>query len=151
MMKNKVSAIIGVILTALFATSVVAQTAKEVQPVGQSLQDSPENVAPAFHVPAKESELPALNYVNQPPMVPHSVKNYQVTKNVNQCLTCHSVENSRVTGATRISPTHFADRDGNLNSSTSPRRYFCLQCHVSQSDVDPIVPNEFKPEQGYGK
>ena len=77
--------------------------------------------------------------------------NYQITKNVNQCLNCHSVEASRVTGATRISPTHFADRDGNIGASASPRRYFCLQCHVSQSDVEPLVPNEFKPMKGYGQ
>lgn len=137
------------LLTALFAATVFAQP--NVEPVGNNLQASPENVSPAFHNEPKQSELPALNYVNQPPMIPHSVKNYQVTKNVNQCLNCHSPENARVTGATRISPTHFADREGNLGSSSSPRRYFCLQCHVSQSDVEPIVPNQFEPMKGYGK
>ena len=130
------------VLTALFATSVMAD---------QANTGAGDFVKPAFHDAPKQSELPALNYVNQPPMVPHSVKNYQITKNVNQCLNCHSVEASRVTGATRISPTHFADRDGNIGSSSSPRRYFCLQCHVSQSDVEPIVPNEFKPMKGYGQ
>jgi len=125
------------VLTALFATSVMA--------------DQANTGTGDFHDAPKQSELPALNYVNQPPMVPHSVKNYQITKNVNQCLNCHSVEASRVTGATRISPTHFADREGNIGSSASPRRYFCLQCHVSQSDVEPIVPNEFKPMKGYGQ
>lgn len=135
------------ILTALFAFSAQANEVK----VGHGIQDSPEHVAPAFHNAPKESDLAPLNYVNQPPMVPHATKNYQVTKNINQCLTCHSPEASRVTGATRISPTHFMDRDGNIVGGTSPRRYFCLQCHVSQSDVDPIVQNEFKPMAGFGK
>lgn len=136
------------ILTVLFATSVMAAEDK----IDNYLQGAAEDVKPAFHNVPKQSELPPLNYVNQPPTIPHSVKNYQVTKNVNQCLNCHSVEASRITGATRISPTHFMDRDGNIvGGETSPRRYFCLQCHVSQSDVEPIVPNEFKPMKGYGE
>ncbi|TCJ95877.1 periplasmic nitrate reductase subunit NapB [Volucribacter psittacicida] len=136
------------ILTAFFASNLLANEGN----IGHSLQDSPENVTPGFNMPKKESELAPLNYVNQPPMIPHAVKGYQISKNVNQCLMCHSVEGSRVTGATRISPTHFADRDGNIVAGqTAPRRYFCLHCHVSQSDVEPIVPNDFQPMPGYGK
>ncbi|EHC48208.1 Nitrate reductase cytochrome c550-type subunit, partial [Salmonella enterica subsp. enterica serovar Give str. S5-487] len=33
----------------------------------------------------------------------------------------------------------------------APRRYFCLQCHVPQSDTAPIIDNTFTPSQGYGK
>lgn len=149
MTRKNLFAFSGAVFAALFATSAMAEQSNS--GAGDFFNNSPESVAPAFHDAPKQSELSALNYVNQPPMVPHSVKNYQVTKNVNQCLNCHSVEASRVTGATRISPTHFADRDGNIGSSSSPRRYFCLQCHVSQSDVEPIVPNEFKPMKGYGQ
>ena len=77
------------VLTALFATSVMADQANT--GAGDFFNNSPESVKPAFHDAPKQSELPALNYVNQPPMVPHSVKNYQITKNVNQCLNryCH--------------------------------------------------------------
>ncbi len=42
----------------------------------------------------KEQERMALNYVNQPPMIPHSVEGYQIT-NTNRCLQCHGVENYR--------------------------------------------------------
>lgn len=146
-MTKSVSKILMGLMTALFAGSLMAA---EVQPVGKDLSQSPENVAPAFHTAPRQSEQAALNYVNQPPMVPHAVANYQITKNVNQCLNCHSPENSRLSGAPRISPTHFMDRDGKIGASSSPRRYFCLQCHVSQSDVEPIVPNDFKPMKGYG-
>lgn len=134
------------ILAACFAASTMAN-----EPVGNNFQAAAENTAAEFHTTPKESELAALSYVNQPPMVPHSVAGYQVTKNVNQCLNCHSVEASRVTGATRISPTHFTDRDGNIVAgATAPRRYFCLSCHVPMADVKPIVPNEFQPMKGYG-
>lgn len=118
---------------------------------GVKLEQAAENVAPQIHNVPKEGGLPALNYVNQPPLIPHSVNGMQVTKNVNQCLNCHSAENSRVTGATRISPTHFMGRDGKISANTSPRRYFCLQCHVPQTNAKAIVPNEFKPLPGYGQ
>ena len=60
----------------------------------------------------KQQEKMALNYVNQPPMIPHSVEGYQITGNTNRCLQCHGVEHYRTTGAPRISPTHFMDSDG---------------------------------------
>ena len=39
----------------------------------------------------KQQESMALNYVNQPPMIPHSVDGYQISKNTNRCLQCHGV------------------------------------------------------------
>ncbi|STL51988.1 citrate reductase cytochrome c-type subunit [Escherichia coli] len=50
----------------------------------------------------KEQERMPLNYVNQPPMIPHSVEGYQVTTNTNRCLQCHGVESYRTT-ARRVS------------------------------------------------
>lgn len=99
----------------------------------------------------KQQQRMALNYVNQPPMVPHSVDGYQVTPTSNRCLQCHGVESYRTTGAPRVSPTHFMDSDGKVLSSVAPRRYFCLQCHVPQADVAPIVENTFEPSKGFGK
>lgn len=103
-----------------------------------------------IYQPKQQSRMP-LNYVNQPPVIPHSVDGYQVTKNVNRCLQCHGVEHYRATGAPRVSPTHFTDRDGRVSSEVSPRRYFCLQCHVPQTDAHPIVDNDFQPAPGFGK
>ncbi|HEY1847170.1 MAG TPA: nitrate reductase cytochrome c-type subunit [Buttiauxella sp.] len=99
----------------------------------------------------KQQDRMALNYVNQPPMIPHSVDGYQVTTNTNRCLQCHGVEHYRTTGAPRISPTHFMDSDGKVLSNVAPRRYFCLQCHVPQTDAAPIVENTFTPSKGFGK
>ena len=94
MTRKNLFAFSGAVFAALFATSVMAEQSNS--GAGDFFNNSPESVAPAFHDAPKQSELPALNYVNQPPMVPHSVKNYQITKNVNQCLNCHSVEASRL-------------------------------------------------------
>lgn len=115
-----------------------------------NLEQATEALSPEWHNMPKESDRHPLTFVNQPPMIPHSVKGYQVTKNTNQCLNCHGVENYRSTGAPRISPTHFMDRDGNVEGDVSPRRYFCLQCHVEQADVKPIVENKFESTKAFG-
>ena len=43
-----------------------------------------------------------------------------------------------------ISITHFMDRDGQVLADVTPRRYFCTECHVQQTDARPLVPNTFK-------
>lgn len=119
---------------------------------GVDLTQSPEvsgTPEGAIHMPKQQGRM-ALNYVNQPPMIPHSVDGYQVSKNTNRCLQCHGVEHYRTTGAPRVSPTHFMDSDGNVLSNVAPRRYFCLQCHVPQTDAAPIVENTFTPSKGFG-
>ncbi|MBG6248335.1 MULTISPECIES: nitrate reductase cytochrome c-type subunit [Symbiopectobacterium] len=99
----------------------------------------------------KQQEKMALNYVNQPPMIPHSVDGYQVTPTFNSCPQCHSVENYRSTNAPRVSPTHFVDRDSKTLGNVAHARYFCLQCHVPQTDATPITGNTFAPSKGFGQ
>ncbi|RJG48489.1 nitrate reductase cytochrome c-type subunit [Motilimonas pumila] len=84
-------------------------------------------------------------YVHQPPLIPHQIRHYKVDMDANKCLSCHSWKNASETGGTRISPTHYETRDGMTLSDVSPRRYFCLQCHVPQADAKPLVENDFKP------
>ncbi len=85
------------------------------------------------------------DYVQQPPLIPHKIDNYKITLKYNKCLTCHSWKNYKRYGATKISQTHFKDRDSNVLANISARRYFCTQCHVPQVDAKPLVENEFKP------
>jgi len=85
------------------------------------------------------------DYVQQPPLIPHKIDNYKITLKFNKCLTCHSWKNYKRYGATKISQTHFEDRDANVLANVSARRYFCTQCHVPQVDAKPLVENEFKP------
>ena len=88
------------------------------------------------------------DFVQQPPLIPHTIRGYTVTKNFNKCLDCHAWARAKESGATKISVTHFKDREGQELSSVSPRRYFCNQCHVPQSDAKPLVGNTFKPGTG---
>jgi nitrate reductase (cytochrome), electron transfer subunit len=84
------------------------------------------------------------NYAMQPPIIPHRVDGYQVDKNFNKCLDCHARAKIEVSQAIPVSITHYMDRDGRVLGQISTRRYFCLQCHVPQDPVKPIVPNTFQ-------
>ena len=84
------------------------------------------------------------NYPDQPPTIPHTILGYQIDKNGNKCLSCHSRANSARSQATMISITHYMDRDGQALAAVSPRRYFCNQCHVPQTEVLPLVGNSFE-------
>lgn len=83
------------------------------------------------------------NYPMQPPTIPHKIDNYQVDLRTNKCLSCHSRKRTEDSQAPMISVTHYMDRDGNFLADVSPRRYFCNQCHVIQTDTKPIVENDF--------
>jgi cytochrome c-type protein NapB len=85
------------------------------------------------------------DYVQQPPLIPHKIKGYKINVKFNKCLTCHSWSNYKEAGATKISQTHFSDREENVLANIAARRYFCTQCHVPQVDAPPLVENTFDP------
>lgn len=131
-------------LTLLFiAFAGFALANENVEPVGSSIDKSVENVTPAFHNMPKDLGSIPLTYQGQPPLIPHGIRGLQVTLNTNQCLGCHGLDAFQVTGAPRLPASHFKGRDGVAHESESPRRYFCLQCHVPQAEVDPIIQNKF--------
>jgi cytochrome c-type protein NapB len=83
-------------------------------------------------------------YSMQPPTIPHKIDGYQVDRKFNRCLDCHARERTQETQAVPLSVTHYMNRDGNVLAEVSPRRYFCIQCHVPQVDAKPLVTNTFK-------
>ncbi len=93
---------------------------------------------------AKDGEPIERDYVQQPPLIPHKIRGYKVNLKSNKCLSCHSWKTYREKGATKISQTHFEDRDLNVLANISARRYFCTQCHVPQVDAKPLIENTFQ-------
>ncbi len=83
------------------------------------------------------------SYPMQPPTIPHKINNYQIDLNSNKCLSCHNRTRIKDSQAPMVSVTHFMNRDGNFLANVSPRRYFCLQCHVIQTKAKPLVGNDF--------
>ena len=85
----------------------------------------------------------ARNYPEQPPTVPHKVRNYQIDLRANKCMSCHSRTAVEESQAPMVSVTHFTDREGQVRAFMSPRRYFCDQCHVTQHEVRAPARNTF--------
>ena len=83
------------------------------------------------------------SYPMQPPTIPHKIDNYQVDIHTNKCLSCHKRSRTGDSQAPMVSVTHFMDRDGNFLAEISPRRYFCEQCHVVQTDATELVETDF--------
>jgi nitrate reductase (cytochrome), electron transfer subunit len=101
-----------------------------------------------MYKPTKDAKPLPRDYVQQPPLIPHSIRDYQITKNYNKCMDCHAWSKTKDSGATKVSVTHFKTREGQELSNISPRRYFCNACHVPQADAKPLVQNTFKPGAG---
>ena len=85
-----------------------------------------------------------VNYEMQPPTIPHSIDNYQLTVHTNRCMLCHTRSNAAKFQAPPVSDAHYVTRDGRILEQISSRRYFCVQCHVVQTDAQPLVENRFR-------
>ena len=83
------------------------------------------------------------DYPQQPPTIPHDISKYQLDKNFNKCMDCHSRKLADEAQAPAVSVTHYMNRDGDFLGEVSPRRYFCTQCHVHQLESKPLVENTF--------
>lgn len=147
-MKNKTrNLVVALLATVSLGISLGVQAADNVQSLrGRDVADPA--AAPAGYVVEKDHAPIPRDYVQQPPLIPHKIDGYSITTNFNKCMDCHSWTRYRETGATKVSLTHFKDRDGKELSNISPRRYFCNQCHVPQTDAPALVENTFKKAEG---
>lgn len=133
------------LLCMLFAvTASLVQAGEGLESLRQQSLDTQDPAEKLKNFP-KDNDHVGLAYVQQPPLIPHSVRNYQVDKKTNKCLSCHSFKNYKKYDATKISTTHFVNRDGQALADVSPRRYFCLQCHVPQVESETLIKNDFQP------
>lgn len=109
------------------------------------------NPAPPLAGEVTDDKRRARTFPEQPPVIPHSIRGYQVDLRTNRCLTCHSRQYTEQTQAPMISITHFIDRDGQMLADVAPRRYQCTACHVPQTNAEPVVKNGFTgtaPQRG---
>jgi nitrate reductase (cytochrome), electron transfer subunit len=124
--------------------AIYAQNAPQIVPrltgAASPMSDLP---APPLARPVTDDKRLMRNYPEQPPIIPHSIENYQLTVKTNRCLDCHRRQFTEGSGAPMISVTHFMDRDGQVLADVTPRRYFCTACHVQQTDAQPLVQNTF--------
>lgn len=85
------------------------------------------------------------DYPQQVPLIPHNVKGYGLTRNFNKCLDCHSWSQHELAGAPKVALSHYLDREGKRRTSLAPRYYFCMQCHLPQTDARPLVSSTYRP------
>jgi len=129
----------------LFTGAIYAQNAPQIVPrVTGNADPMSEPPIPPIARPITDDKRVMRNYPEQPPVIPHSIDNYQLTLKANRCLDCHRRQYTEGSGAPMISVTHFMDRDGQVLADVTPRRYFCTACHVQQTDAKPLVPSTFE-------
>ena len=143
-MKKSNKILFGVMLVSALASSAVMSADGVTSLRGHAELDDTRKADSLKRV-QKDSAPIQRNYIQQPPLIPHSIRGYRISQKNNKCLSCHSWENYREFGATKISQTHFTNRDGIDLADVSPGRFFCTQCHVPQVDTAPLVSNTFKP------
>ena len=143
MIRKTISILLLLAATSL-ALPVTSAEVTSLRGVTELNEDSP---VPEQKIYNKDGEPISRDYVQQPPLIPHKTKGYKINLKFNKCLTCHSWAHYKEAGATKISQTHFEDRDKNVLANVSARRYFCTQCHVPQMDAAPLVGNTFQPIQ----
>jgi cytochrome c-type protein NapB len=140
MSKKSLSAIFAVILLSV-SGPLAAQDGIATLRKGAPLSEEP--TAPTMPKVSNQDLRRTRSYPEQPPTIPHAIRDYRVDLNSNKCLSCHSRKATEETQAPMVSITHFMDRDGQSLAAVSSRRYFCLQCHVPQFEARPLVENEF--------
>lgn len=137
--------VLGSALVAAFVSC--GAGAQDSAPVVKSLRGDapvPESMPADVYRMERHDRIIPRDFVSRPPVIPHNIKGYQITRNVNMCMACHASSRSAASGAPKPSFMHNLDRDGRPLENISARRYFCLQCHVPQTDAEPLVPNTYR-------
>ena len=142
---NRIKMTATMLISILIMSAGVLVHAQEVQSLRGANSLDEDSRTPDIMNYQKDREPIERDYVQQPPLIPHKIKGYKINVKFNKCLTCHSWANYRKARATKVSQTHFSDRQNNVLANIAPRRYFCTQCHVPQVNSKPLVENTFEP------
>jgi cytochrome c-type protein NapB len=133
-----------ILLAAVLACAALAHAAPVVDPM-RGTTPVGDSTKPPLMANVENNDIRRQRaYSMQPPTIPHKIDGYQVDIKFNRCLACHAREHTGESQAVPLSVTHYMDREGNVLGEISPRRYFCIQCHVPQADAKPLVGNTFK-------
>lgn len=153
-MFSKKTLIAAAAFTALIATGCAVSDTVSEESLGLRKTDlySEDKVVPDATSYSKaapgESKVYERAFENAPPMIPHDVEGMlPITRDNNSCLGCHDPAVAPSVGATAVPKSHLFDmRKQTVLATVSHARYNCSQCHAPQSDLKPLVKNEFQPE-----
>lgn len=105
----------------------------------KSLESS--SINPAMPRLKLDQEKFERTFKEQPPLIPHKVKKYQINLKANRCIQCHDKKYYKEEEAPVIGKSHYMGSDGKEMKTINMGRYFCTQCHVPQADAKPLVSN----------
>ncbi len=104
-------------------------------------------VPQAFDYDGSAPAIAAMNS-HEVPVIPHEVRHFElITIGSNRCLRCHVLPSSLGGPDASANPTptpasHYREKS---SENDPPRiagaRWVCTQCHVAQSNVEPLVGN----------
>jgi nitrate reductase (cytochrome), electron transfer subunit len=103
-----------------------------------------EPAVPPLSPDVADNELRPRSSHEQPPVIPHPVRDYRIDASINECLSCHGRTRTAQFPAAPISIAHYVDRSGRVSDSLAPGRYFCTQCHVPQTEASPLIDNRYE-------
>jgi len=143
MKKTVISAALATVVATVIGCSTMAPVSMRGAAV--PVKDSaPEHKSYAQKTPGVgEQKLIPRTFVNQPPMIPHSIEKYTpLTIDENACMECHQTDELRGKPVPQIGKSHFLDQ-GKGQKELSMARFQCDSCHVPQVDAPPLVENQF--------
>jgi len=109
-------------------------------------------------VAAEAGEAPGENplaggyFSESPPLIPHAIESLlPITVDNNMCIACHDAPDRIGTETAAgvpppIPATHYTDlrkAPETVTATLIGARFFCDQCHVPQTDAEPLVTNSY--------
>lgn len=91
-------------------------------------------------------------FEDAPPGIPHSIEDSAlITLKSNKCLKCHDDQDlwekeKDADEPSAMPESHYVDfrrEPGVVKAKVMGSRYFCMQCHVPQAEVQLLVENDF--------
>jgi cytochrome c-type protein NapB len=92
-----------------------------------------------------QTPLIVRNFATQPPLIPHTVENYEISATENACWECHNSDEIKGQKMPMVGKSHLL---GPVVADVLPKldmkRWQCDSCHVPLVDAKPLVDNYFK-------
>lgn len=76
----------------------------------------------------------------KPPLVPHTIAGYKISRDLNECLACHQPPGAAQAGAPQMTDAHYVYRQGVRLDKILATRFLCNQCHMASPDAKPLPP-----------
>lgn len=102
----------------------------------------------------KKSEVLPRAWDGAPPQISHRIDEFlPITAEDNQCLECHEIPKyigKAKKGKSPMPRDHYVDTRSSSDEMSDEivgARFVCTQCHVPQSDAQPLVENTFRGDQ----